>query len=404
MSEGGDPRKPYLRIGQATLFVTDQDRSLKFFVEKLGLQLAADVQTDSGTRWVGVSFPDGSTLLELIAPVPGSQEYALIGQMNRLLFVTEDVTEVYRQWSAQGVGFHSEPQPREWGGIAASFEDPDGNTITLASFDRLTAELEAQRQDIAAKREAYRRSLQEMEIARDVQMRLFPQSVPVVSTLDFTGLCVQSRAVGGDYYDFLDFGEDRLGLVIGDVAGKGIAAALLMVSLQTSLRSLISRKPLDLLGVLRSVNERFHADTGDSAYATLFLAEYNGFSRDLRYVNCGHLCGLVVSASGLVSRLEPTGTVLGLFPRWDGAIGHCSLKPGDVLALYTDGVTEAPGDEDDDDFGEARLIESLRRNHGHSAQEIASFIRKELECFSTDEKFDDVTLIIAKVLSSSVIG
>lgn len=238
--------------------------------------------------------------------------------------------------------------------------------------------------------------MQEMEIAREVQMRLFPQTAPTVSTLDFTGLCVQSRAVGGDYYDFLDLDEDRLGLVIGDVAGKGLAAALLMVSLQTSLRSHITRKPLDLLGVLKAVNGRFYADTSDSAYATLFLAEYAGSSGELQYVNCGHLCGLVINETGWVRRLEPTGTVLGLFPSWEGEIGRCTLNPGDVLVLYTDGVTESPGDEDDA-FGESRLMDAIRRHHRRSAKEIASFIRQELESFSNDEKFDDVTLIVAKV-------
>lgn len=101
----GRPPKPYLRIGQATLFVTDQDRSLKFYIEKLGLTLVADLVTSSGIRWVAVAFPDGSTILELIAPMADSKEYGLIGQMNRLMLITEDVAEVYRQWSEQGVYF-----------------------------------------------------------------------------------------------------------------------------------------------------------------------------------------------------------------------------------------------------------------------------------------------------------
>jgi serine phosphatase RsbU (regulator of sigma subunit) len=118
-----------------------------------------------------------------------------------------------------------------------SFEDPDGNSFALIGFDEVSREVEEQRRRAREKREAERHTAQELEIARQVQARLFPQRMPPAKTLEYGGACIQARQVGGDYYDFLDLGRQRLGLVIADIAGKGIAAALLMANLQASLRS-----------------------------------------------------------------------------------------------------------------------------------------------------------------------
>src|SRR5208283_3973819 len=127
----------------------------------------------------------------------------------------------------------------------------------------------------AEKLESERRTAQEMEIARQVQARLFPQIKPEFKTVEYAGICLQARQVGGDYFDFLNLGQQRLGLIIGDVSGKGIAAALLMANLQANLRSqcAIALEHPELL--LRSVNRMFYESTVDSAYASLFFAEYD---------------------------------------------------------------------------------------------------------------------------------
>lgn len=160
------------------------------------------------------------------------------------------------------------------GGTYARFEDPDGNAFGLEGFDEVKQSLELRRRAHAEKLESERRIAQELEIARQVQARLFPQIQPELETVEYAGICVQARQVGGDYFDFLNLGPQRLGLIIGDVSGKGIAAALLMANLQASLRSQSALAFEQPEALLRSVNRLFYDNTGDSAYASLLFAEY----------------------------------------------------------------------------------------------------------------------------------
>src|SRR6266851_2771140 len=175
-------------------------------------------------------------LIARVASIP-TDVYKLIGSDSQIYFITEDVTAKYQEWSSPGVHFQFPPQVPAWGGIFTRFEDVDGNSFGLAGFDELTRSVEDQRRALVQKIESERRSAQELEIATQVQARLFQQVRPEAKTLEYAGLCIQARQVGGDYFDFLDLGKQRLGLVIGDVSGKGIAAALLMANLQANLRS-----------------------------------------------------------------------------------------------------------------------------------------------------------------------
>ena len=234
-----------------------------------------------------------------------------------------------------------------------------------------------------------------MEIAKQVQARLFPQIHPEAQTLEYAGLCLQARQVGGDYFDFLDLGQHHLGLVIGDVSGKGIAAALLMANLQANLRSQGALALTHPERFLHSVNRLFYENTIDSAYASLFFAIYDDDSRRLRYANCGHLSGLVLRPDSTCKRLDSTGTLLGLFPDWDCSIGECQLAPGDTLALYTDGVTEAY-DDAGEEFGENSLIDRLRTNIGAPCQDSLAAITQEVRDLNPHEQHDDITMIIAK--------
>jgi hypothetical protein len=142
---------------------------------------------------------------------------------------------------------------------------------------------------MAERIEADRRIAQEMEFARQVQARLFPQKLPAMKTLAYTGGCIQARTVGGDYYDFLELRPGRLALVLADIAGKGVSGALLMANLQANLRSQYAMAVDDLPQLLASVNRLFYESTDDASYATLFFADYDDASRKLRYANCGHL-------------------------------------------------------------------------------------------------------------------
>jgi serine phosphatase RsbU (regulator of sigma subunit)/predicted enzyme related to lactoylglutathione lyase len=390
-----DRQAPYLRIFFSTVFVRDQDRSLRFYLDQLGFSLVADNRFEGGGRWVAVAPPDGNAILSLVAPSPGSEEYELIGRAGQIVFITEDVNAVYEEWLKRGVHFHHPPQTPNWGGIFTGFEDVDGNTFALVGRDEVSLEIEAQRRAVAEKVESERRAAQEMEIAKQVQARLFPQTLPPLRTLDYAGLCIQARQVGGDYYDFLNLGRDRLGLVIGDVSGKGIAAALMMANLQANLRSQCAIAVDHPQGLLRSVNRLFYENTTDNAYATLFFAEYDDGAKRLRYASCGHLSALILRSDGALERLDSTSTVLGLFGEWDCRMGESRLFSGDTLALYTDGVTESFNDAGEE-FGEDRLVEALRRGRGLSSQALISAIVAELRRFSPYEQSDDITLIIAK--------
>ena len=390
-----DRKDPYLRIQTVMVYVRDQDRSLRFYLDQLGFGLAFDHIFSSGDRWVAVAPPDGTAILALMAPKPGSEECDFIGRFSQVVFVTEDLFAKYNDWSERGVRFHHPPQVPPWGGLFTIFEDIDGNSFTLVGFDEVTRELEAQRRAYAEKVEADHRAAQELEIAKQVQARLFPQTLPALRSLDYTGICIQARQVGGDYYDFMDLGRERLGLVIGDISGKGIAAALLMANLQANLRSQSAIALDQPERLLRSVNQLFYENTADSAYATLFFAEYDDNLRYLHYVNCGHLPALLLRSDNTLERLESTCTVLGLFKEWDCSIGERRLRPGDLLVLYTDGVTEsfkAGGEE----FGEKRLIDVLKQQRSLSPQALLTSIVDQVREFSSDEQHDDITLIVAK--------
>lgn len=411
----GAEKSPHLRVHAVNIFVRDQERSLRFYLDQLGFNLAFDVRVQTGQRWLAVAPPDGTAVLTLIAPEPESEMAKLIGRPTGIVFVTEDVAAKYVEWRKNGVRFQHTPRLRRvkylphespaptllgkqepvWGGVFTRFEDIDGNTFSLVSFDEMNQLVEAQRRAAAEKLESERRAAHEMEIARQVQARLFPQSLPPMKTLDYAGACIQAQQVGGDYYDFLHLGDGRLGLALGDIAGKGIAGALLMANLQANLRSQCAIALDEPQRLLRSVNQLFYDNTADNAYATLFFSEYDDRTQRLRYINCGHLPALLVKPDGEVARLESTCTVLGLFNEWDCAVRECWLSPGDTLAIYTDGITEAFS-ATEEEFGEERLIAGLRRYREMPARDLLEAVVAEVRQFSPAEQYDDITMIVAR--------
>jgi len=411
--------QPFLGIHAVNVFVRDHDRSLRFYVEQLGFDVAFDGRLQSGDRWVAVAPPDGSAVLALIAPAPQSKQHQLIGRATGVVFVVEDVIAKFEEWRRRGVRFLNTPRLRRvkyerhlatrnsmegtagaaeqsvWGGIFTRFEDVDGNSFALVGYDEVNRTIEAQRRLAAQKLESERRVAQELEIAKQVQARLFPQRLPTLQTLEYAGVCIQAHQVGGDYHDFLDLGRGRFGLVVGDIAGKGIAAALLMANLQANLRSLCAIAFDEPERLLRSVNQLFYENTNEGAYATLFFAEYDDKVRRLRYANCGHLPALLFRRDGTIERLDSTCTVLGLFKEWDCSIMDVGLFSGDTLVLYTDGITESfnhAGEE----FGERRLIEALQRRQELPPPALVESVVTDVQEFSAKQQHDDITLIVAK--------
>ena len=411
---------PYLRVHAVNLYVKDQERSLDFYLNTLGFRVAFDARIGTGERLLAVAPPDGSAVLTLIQAKPGSPQERLVGRATQVVFVTDDLPATYTEWRRRGVRFRGTPRLRRvvydktdgdpdrpsrpstsghdrfaWGGAFTRFEDVDRNTFALASFDEVSRAVEAQRRAAAAKEEAERRAAHELEIAMQVQGRLFPQRLPQMRTLEYAGACVQTRRVGGDYYDFLDLGQDRLALVVGDIAGKGMPAALLMANLQANLRSQCATAVDQPERFLQTVNRLFCESTADNAYATFFYSEFDDRARRLRYANCGHLPALVLRRGGDVDRLEPTTTVLGLFSAWECRTSELELSAGDLLAIYTDGITEA-FDAADDEFGEGRLVEALDAHRDLPPRDLIAAVYDGVRRFSPHEQHDDMTMIVAK--------
>jgi sigma-B regulation protein RsbU (phosphoserine phosphatase) len=169
-----------------------------------------------------------------------------------------------------------------------------------------------------------------------------------------------------------------------------------MANLQASLRGQYALALDDLPRLLRSVNNLFHKNTETNHYATMFFSLYDDASRILRYVNCGHNPPILLRGTGVVERLEATATVLGLFEQWDCDVAERHLVPGDVLLIYTDGISEAAPGQDAEEFGETRLITTLQALRGKRACETLDGIIDEVQRFSRAEQADDMTLIVAR--------
>ncbi len=234
----------------------------------------------------------------------------------------------------------------------------------------------------------------ELEIAREVQRRLLPQSVPQLDHLELAAVCIQARAVGGDYYDFLDLGPRQLGFGLADVSGKGIHAALRMANLHAHLRSQVVNAPQDPLRVLRMVNRMLRESTDAGHFATLFLGIFAESSRRLTYINCGHNPPLLVRASGEIERLEATATVIGAFDDWGCALGRTVMAPDDRFVGYSDGLTESM--RDGEPFGETRLIATLREHRSLAPPALVETLLRQVQEFCGGALDDDVTMVVGR--------
>jgi sigma-B regulation protein RsbU (phosphoserine phosphatase) len=259
---------------------------------------------------------------------------------------------------------------------------------------RLTERIAAE----VAQRERLNR---ELEIAREVQERLFPQKLPSISGMDYCGACRPALGVGGDYYDFLLLPADQFGIAIGDVSGKGIAAALLMASLQASLRSQAIQETDDVAGLMGNVNRLVYDASAENRYATFFYAQYEPSTRNLTYVNAGHNPPAVLRKKGdewEIIRLDAGGAVVGLLRSFPYSQASVTLEPGDTLVAFTDGISEAmnPAEEE---WGEENLIEAMKDCQGLSASDTIARIIEAADRFAAGAKqHDDMTLIVVRII------
>ena len=262
--------------------------------------------------------------------------------------------------------------------------------LALYTYDSMRRQIEASYR-VLREQEAMAR---EIEIAREVQRELLPRVVPKIPGLQLAGACQPAVGVGGDYFDFLLFTEERLAIVIADVSGKGIPAAMLMAGLQGSVRSL-ARPSVAPKDVTRMLNEMMLRSTTTSRYATLFFGLYDTRQRVLTYSNAGHYPPVHLGSHG-VARLEADGIPIGLFPDAQYGEGRRELENGDVLVLCTDGIIEAP-DAGGREFGEERLLNILSENQGRDLNEIIVRVYHELELWTGDgPRHDDATIVLAR--------
>jgi sigma-B regulation protein RsbU (phosphoserine phosphatase) len=267
---------------------------------------------------------------------------------------------------------------------------------TIASQMSLAIENSRLAASLAAAAAERERANRELEIAREVQERLFPQNAPAVPGLDCAGYCRPARAVGGDYYDFLALEGGGLGIAIGDVSGKGIAAALLMASLQASLRGQVAAGVHDLSLLMRNVNTLVYEASTSNRYATFFYGEYDPATRLFRFVNAGHNAPVVLRGDEVL-RLEAGGPVVGLLPFAQFAQNEFRMQPADILIAFTDGISEAMNDREEE-WEEERFIAEARTCRDLGAREMIRAIFQAADRFTgAARQYDDMTLVIVKL-------
>ncbi|MGA9530227.1 MAG: SpoIIE family protein phosphatase [Terriglobales bacterium] len=285
------------------------------------------------------------------------------------------------------------------------------------SFNSMTASIER----LVLEQKEKQRMENELTIAQEVQAQLYPREISQLESLEVHGFCRPARTVSGDYYDFLKLDSEKMILAVGDISGKGISAALLMATIHSAVRAYsiegiplreaaamgapfsrgaalangLSNAEVSPAPLLSLLNHHLYQSTPDAKYATLFLGVYDGATRRLTYSNGGHLPPILISSDGGVRLLDCGGTVVGLLDNMDFPEATVHLERGDLLIVYTDGVTEPESDYGE--FGEERLIQIARENRHLPLERITELVSAALdEWIGDQEQPDDVTLVLAR--------
>ena len=324
-------------------------------------------------------------IVELIAVLIGVQlSRRLTNAVNQLYEGTRRV--IYGDFSHR-IPIRAKDQLAE---LAGSFNQMTGNLERLMVVEKEKERLQT-----------------ELEIAREVQGQLYPREAPPIYGLKLTVRCDPARMVSGDYYDYQDLGNGKLAFAIGDVAGKGISAALLMATLAAALRAQLSHNQqlrpeqysdatqFDAANLVEMLNRQLYAHTSPEKYATFFFALFDQDTRVLKYTNAGHLSPLLFRDNG-VTALDCNGTVVGAFPFAKYDESNLRMNADDLLVCYTDGITE-PENAYGEMFGEGRLIELVTKHRQRDDHEIVGIVLDAVRGWTgTPELYDDMTLLIAR--------
>jgi sigma-B regulation protein RsbU (phosphoserine phosphatase) len=237
----------------------------------------------------------------------------------------------------------------------------------------------------------------ELSQAAEIQGRMLPDKAPLVAGTDLAGYNAACRTVGGDYYDFFPYADGRVGLALGDVSGKGMPASLMMMGLQARVQ-VLAEEPQNLAAVVTRLNKITCQNCPSNRFITFFICVLNPATGELTYCNAGHNPPVLVRAGGSVEYLEGGGPPLGILPSVNYAEYHVQLVPGDVLAIYSDGVTEAMNAKDEE-FGDESFAEALKANRQKGAAEIVDAVTQALTAFTAGSPAaDDITLVVARRL------
>jgi sigma-B regulation protein RsbU (phosphoserine phosphatase) len=272
-----------------------------------------------------------------------------------------------------------------------------GMLIFAVIIQNLVSERKTKRERDAYERELERKKA-ELEVARDIQMSLLPATLPDVPGIDLAARSIPAKEVGGDFYDVILLPGHKTGLIIADVSGKGVPAALFMALSRTVLRATATwhARPGD---AIRDANAMITADAGSGMFVTLFFGVYDAQAHQLTYVNAGHNPPILFRNNGLTEELRGTGIALGVLEETHYNEQSISLSPGDLLVLYTDGVTEAM-DAREEQYGTERLLDAVRSMPKKSAAEVLNRIVERVNGFSgPTPQYDDVTLMILRVVA-----
>ncbi len=263
--------------------------------------------------------------------------------------------------------------------------------IGLHTYDSMRRQIEDQYRELGEKEVMER----QLRTAREVQQQLLPRETPRLEDLELHGRVVPARDVGGDYFDFLPVSPGRVGVVVADVSGKGVPAALLVAGIQASVRALsgAGTSPSDLQ---TRVNEILYRSSGSSRYATFLLGFYETASKTFSYSNAGHHPPLRVRGGRAEPLESVSGFPIGMFEATAYDVNHVRLEPGDLLAMYTDGLVETPNG-DEEEFGEERLCRLLCEHSGAPLERISEAVLGELASWSGDlDAHDDATLVLVR--------
>ena len=267
------------------------------------------------------------------------------------------------------------------------------------SFNDMTASLEG----LIEESKKHQQLAAELEIAREVQAKLFPSGPPRIPGLQVLGVCRPALSVSGDFYDYMSLGGEGMAISFGDVSGKGISAALLMASLHSIMRAQCAQIPLgdaqqleeSAAALVRRANEQLHASTDSNKFSTLFFGAYDAASGTLAYANAGHLPPLLLRNGG-AQWLDVTGPIVGAFPLVGFGSSTLAVESGDLLVAYSDGVTE-PENAAGDPFGEDRLVEAVKRHADSPLPSLIGGVMDEVVAWTGQTGLqDDMTMMVIR--------